>query len=583
MNAYEFIIKMKDMASSNLQRIASSLGMASNQANGFERSMRNAESTSGSATSKMASGFGQLIGIVGAVGVALAVMAGARSIFNMGVEMEQTNIKFEVLLGSTQKATAMLKELNSYADATPYTNEGIIKGAETMLAFGMSHEKVMPNMKMLGDIAMGNEERLKSLTLSFSQTASAGRLMGQDLLQMVGQGFNPLQIISENTGLSMADLKKKMEDGAISSGMVEEAFRLATSEGGSYYEMSNRMSESAGGKFSTMMGTFQNTIGRVGMKFAEWIKPMFDIGTSVIKNIIPFGKAVLGILKYVTDAKPLMFFLATAVGAVALSMGIAYVQGLLLTYALGGFSGAMGIATAASAAFNFVMAMNPISLVIIGIAALVAIVWTCWNRFEVFRGAIMGTWEVMKGFGSAIKNYVINRFSDLLAGVQGIGSALSAFFKGDFTKAFEIGKKAAGDLLGVNSKKQFIDDGLKAAKTFNTGYAKGVKINAPEVALKTTGQKVKPTDPFNQQKSNAFDGLMDATGKDKKDKKDKSNADSIVSGGNKMTSIVINIEKLQDDTKIYVASTEQGLNSLGDKVQEVILRAVNSVNQMQTN
>ena len=499
----------------------------------------------------------------------------------MGVEMEQTNIKFEVLLGSTQRATAMLKDLNTYANDTPYTNEGIIKGAETMLGFGIAHEKVMPSIKMLGDVAMGNQEKLGGLSLVYSQIMATGRLMGQDLNQLINQGFNPLGIISENTGISMGVLKQKMEDGAISSEMIAEAFKIATSEGGRYYQMTDRMTESAGGKWSTMLGTLQNVAGRIGMKFAEWIKPIFDIGTAVAENIIPFGKSVLGAIKYVTDLKPLMFFLATAVGAVGLSMGIAYVQGLLLTYALGGLSFSFGIASAAAGVLNFVLAMNPISLVIIGIAALSAIVWGLWNRFEGFRGVVMGTWEVMKGFGSAIKNYVINRFSELLAGVQGIGSALAAFFKGDFTKAFEIGKKAAGDLLGVNSKKTFVEDGMKAVKSFNTGFNRGVKMNAPEVALKSTGQKAKPTDPFKQQKSKVFDDIMD--GKGKKDKKDKSKADNIVSGGNKMTSITINIEKLQDDTKIYVASVEQGLNSLGDKVQEIILRAVNSVNQMQTN
>jgi hypothetical protein len=326
-----------------------------------------------------------------------------------------------------------------------------------------------------------------------------------------------------------------------------------------------------------MMGTFKNVIGRIGLKLAEWIKPIFDVGTAVILHIIPFGKSVLGIIQYVTSLKPLMFFLATAVGAVALSMGIAYVQGLLLTYALGGFSLSMGIATSAAAAFNFVMAMNPISKVILVIAGLVAILWAAWNNLDWFRGIVMGTWEVLKGFGSAIKNYVINRFVDLLEGVKGIGSALAAFFKGDFTKAFDIGKKAAGDLLGFNSGKKLIDDGLKAAKSFNVGYAKGVKMKPLEVAVKSVGGEKKEKALTKQARSKVFDDLGDGT----KVKKDKSKSDNIVSGGNKMTSITINIEKLQDDTKIFVASTEQGLNSLGDKVQEMILRAVNSVNQMQ--
>ena len=572
---------MKDYASSNLQRMAQSVGATQKKVEGFENSMKNAQNTSSSTTSRMASGFGQLIGIVGAVGIALAIMAGGKALFNMGVEMEQTNIKFEVLLGSIPKATAMLKELNSYADATPYTNEGIIKGAETMLGFGIAQEKIMSNMRMLGDVAMGNEAKLGSLSLSYSQVMATGRLMGQDLLQMIGQGFNPLQTISENTGISMGVLKKRMEDGAISAGMVEEAFRLATSEGGRYNNMADKMAESAGGKYSTMMGSLKNVIGRIGMAFAEWIKPIFDIGTAVVSNIIPFGKSILNIIKWVSECKPLIFFLSVVVGGLAFSFLMANAQLLFFVGWLGLVSAGMWVASTAAAALNFVLSMNPISLVVIGIAALIAIVWACWNRFEGFRGVVMGTWEVLKGFGSAIKNYVINRLGDLLSGIKGIGQALYAFFSGDFKKAWAIGKSAASDLMGVDSKKKLIDEGLKAAKSFNTGYDKGVKLKAPALAVHGK-PKEDPADPFKQKKSSVFDSILDGKSKKDKDKANAKKGDSIVSGGSKITHITINIEKLQDDTKIYVSSVEKGINALGEKVQEAILRAVNSVNQMQT-
>ena len=579
MNAYEFIIKMKDMASSNLQKVAASVGVVQKKVEGFQNSMNSTSKATQSATGGMISSFGSLIGIVGAVGVALAVIGGMKALFNMGVEMEQTNIKFEVLLGSVDKATAMIKDLNGYADATPYTNEGIIKSAETMLAFGIAHEKVMPNVKMLGDVAMGNENKLSALTLAFSQTASAGRLMGQDLLQMVGQGFNPLKVISENTGISMGVLKQKMEDGAISSEMVEEAFRLATSQGGDYYEMSKKLAESAGGKFSTMMGTFKNTISRIGLVFAEWIKPIFDIGTAVIKNIIPFGHTIIDIYSWVSKAKPLLFFLSVVVAGLAFSFLMANAELLFFVGWLGIVSAYMYVASAAAAVFNFVLSMNPISLVIIGIAALIAIVWSLWNNFEGFRGIVMGVWAVMQGFGTMIKNYVINRFKELLSGITGIGQALYAFFTGDFKKAWEIGKKSAGDLMGFDSKSKLLEDGKKAAKSFNTGYANGVKMGAPEVEAKKVGVTKKPTDLVKQKKSSLFDSLANDKGKDKKGK---GNSDSIVSGGSKITHITINIQKLQDDTKIFVDNAEKGLNNMGEKVQEMLLRAVNSVNQMQT-
>lgn len=584
MSAYEFIIQMKNYASSSLNQIAASVGMTNNRVGELNNNFRATERTSSSFINTMGNGFKSLIGLVGALGIGLGVIGSIKAVFNMGVEMEQTNIKFEVLLGSVEKATVMLKNLNDYANATPYSNEGIIKGAETMLGFGIANEKIMGNMKMLGDVAMGNQEKLGGLSLVYSQIMATGRLMGQDLLQLINQGFNPLQVISENTGISMGDLKKKMEDGAIGANMIEEAFRLATSEGGRYYDMSNKMAETAGGKWSTMMGTLQNVISKVGMSFATWVSPLIDIGITVTNNIIPFGHAVAGVIKWIADAKPLLFFFAALITGLGISFVIANASFWAFSIQFAIFEARLWLATAAQSAFNFVMSMNPIGLVIIAIAALIAIVWTLWNQFEGFRGIVMGTWEVLKGFGTAIKEYVINRIQDLLSGITGIGGALLAFFKGDFTNAFEIGKKAVGDLMGFDSKNKLFDDGLKAAKSFSKGYNDGVSMKAKEAGIEPATKKEVVPDYLKKDKSKVFADLMNDTGKGGKGKKGKGDkSDNIVSGGSRMTTINITISKLQDDTKIFVESTEKGIEQLGEKVQEILLRAVNSVNQMQTN
>lgn len=582
MNAYEFIIQMKNYASSSLNQIAASVGMTNTRVNSLNATLRNTESTSGSFFSTLSSGYKSLIGLVGALGISLGVVAGTSALFNMGVQMEQTNVKFEVLLGSVEKAKVMLGQLNDYANATPYSNEGIIKGSETMLGFGIAQEKIMGNMRMLGDVAMGNEEKLGGLSLVYSQIMATGRLMGQDLLQLINQGFNPLQVISENTGISMGDLKKKMEQGAISANMIEEAFRLATSEGGRYYNMSNKMAETAGGKWSTMMGTLKNVVAKIGMSFANWVSPLIDIGIAVTNNIIPFGHAVADVVKWIMQAKPLLFFFAALVTTLGVSFIAANAGFWIFSAQFALFEARLWLATAAQTAFNFVMSMNPIGLVVIAIAALIAIVWACWNNFEGFRGVVMGTWEVLKGFGTAIKNYVINRIQDLLSGITGMGSALKAFFSGDFKGAFEIGKKAVGDLMGVDSKKKFIDDGIKAAKSFSKGYNDGVKMKAVEAGVDIKTGKPKPKDVLKQDQSKVFADLMNDTGKGKGKKEKGAKSDNIVSGGSKMTHITVNIQKLQDDTKIFVESTEKGIEQLGEKVQEIILRAVNSVNQMQT-
>lgn len=586
MNAYEFILQLKDYASSSLQRVAASVGMTNTRVEGLNNTFRSTERSSNSFGDSMGATFKRLIGIVGALGISLGIVGSIKAVFNMGVEMEQTNIKFEVLLGSVEKAKNMLGQLNEYANATPYSNEGIIKGAETMLGFGIAQEKIMGNMKMLGDVAMGNQEKLGGLSLVYSQIMATGRLMGQDLLQLINQGFNPLQVISENTGISMATLKDKMEKGAISANMIEEAFRLATSQGGRYKDMTDKMAHTAGGEFSTMLGTFRDQISRIGMAFAEWVKPLFVIGTVVSKNIIPFGHAVAGVVKWIIEAKPLLFFFASIIAALGVNFVIANAGFWLFSAQFYAYSAAVWLATAATSAFNFVMNMNPIAKVALVIGILITAVMALWNHWNGLRGVVMGTWEVLKGFGTAIKDYVITRIQELLSGITGMGSALMAFFQGDFKNAFEIGKKAVGDLMGVDSKKKPFDDGMKAAKTFSKGYNDGVNMKAQEVGVKTASNKPAVPDFMKQDKSKAFDDLMnDKGGKGKKGSKDGkgANADSIVSGGSKMTTIHINIEKVGTDTTIVVDKVEKGIDKLQELIQEGILRAINSVNQMQTN
>lgn len=239
---------------------------------------------------------------------------------------------------------------------------------------------------------------------------------------------------------------------------------------------------------------------------------------------------------------------------------------------------AAGILTDAQTALNFVMSMNPIGIVIIALGALVAIVALLWNRFDWLRGGVMGIWEVMKGFGIAIKDYVIDRIKELLSGITGIGSALIAFFNGDFKDAFNIGKKAVGDLMGLDSGNKIMQHGLTAAKDFSIGYNKGLEMNTPEVVAAATGEKTKGVDFEGQKPSEIFEPLKG----DEDDPKNNKGKDGIVSGGGRMTHINITIGKLQDKTEIHVSSVEKGLDKLGDKVQEILLRSVNSVNQMQT-
>lgn len=182
---------------------------------------------------------------------------------------EQAQISFEVMLGSATKAQGMLANLKAYADKSPFDVVGVNAAAQKLLNYGIQAQDVLPTIKMLGDVAAGDMDKFDRLSTAFGQMASTGRLMGQDLLQMINAGFNPLQIISEKTGESMASLKKRMEDGGISALEVRDAFTTATSEGGRFYQMTERQTGSLAGKWSTFKDAVSTALTGVGAALVQ--------------------------------------------------------------------------------------------------------------------------------------------------------------------------------------------------------------------------------------------------------------------------------------------------------------------------
>jgi len=259
--------------------------------------------------------------------------AGAASIIAAG-KFESYNKSFETLLGSTEKASSIVKDLKSYADQTSLSFEDLAKSSQTMLSFGINVESIMPSLKMLADVSGGNSEKFNSLSLAFSQVMSTGKLMGQDLLQLINQGFNPLQIISEKTGRSMSDLKSDMEKGAISSQMVAEAFKIATSEGGRFYQSMEKQSTTLSGLMSTAGDSIQNlaiAIGNEALPASKQILQSFiSLATETAKDkklIGGIGDAFSAIAKTGLNLLPVIFDLGKSLapiisGATKLASGI---------------------------------------------------------------------------------------------------------------------------------------------------------------------------------------------------------------------------------------------------------------------
>ena len=210
-------------------------------------------------------------------------------------EMESLHVSFKNLAGE-QMGNELFEQLKEYELRTPMIMNDLAQGAQTMLAFNIPVQDVMEHLKAIGDISMGDSEKFKSLTLAFSQMSATGKLMGQDLLQMINAGFNPLQVISEKTGKSIGELKDEMSKGAISTKMVQEAFHAAASEGGQFNGMLEQQSKTMKGALSNLEGAWQYMLNDIGEAQEGFIVDSIDAAQKLIANYKQVGQIIMGLI-----------------------------------------------------------------------------------------------------------------------------------------------------------------------------------------------------------------------------------------------------------------------------------------------
>ena len=202
---------------------------------------------------------------------------------------EQLAISFRVMTGSAQTGQELTDAIIKLGAETPMTAQQLSKAAQLLLSFGESAENIIPDLKLLGDITGGEVNRFNMLALAFAQVGANGKLMGQDLLQMVNAGFNPLQIMSQTTGKSMGQLREEMSEGRISFQMVAQAMRDATKEGGRYFGLMEQQSQSLNGRLSTLGDTWEQVAKSIGDAFAPAAKTavnaLITLGENVQKTI----------------------------------------------------------------------------------------------------------------------------------------------------------------------------------------------------------------------------------------------------------------------------------------------------------
>ena len=216
---------------------------------------------------------------VSGIGSKLKMLAGAfigfetvKTGISAFAEREKLQTDIGTLLGDDAAGKQFSDYITQFAKATPYGISELSGLAKGLIQYNVSLEDTKMYMQQLGDIAMGDKQKMASLGVVLGQVASAGRLQGQDLMQFINAGFNPLTVLSEMTGKTMAQLRDDMSQGAISFEMVSAALKKATSEGGRFYKGMEKGSKTLSGLWSTAMDNIKQSLADAFEKNQDKLK-----------------------------------------------------------------------------------------------------------------------------------------------------------------------------------------------------------------------------------------------------------------------------------------------------------------------
>lgn len=350
--------------------------------------------------------------------------------YNRDMESYLTN--FKVMLGDEQLAAEQLETIRKMAASTPFTLSDLTAGTQTLLQFGIAADDTTDVLKRLGDISLGNADKMQTLVRAYGKMSSAQKVTLENVNMMIDAGFNPLNQMCAATGESMSDLYKRISDGKVSFGELQAAVEAATNEGGQFYNGMLEASQTFNGRLSTLQDNVAALTGKLTDGLFAALGELIVQANALVVSVTEDDEK-LAALK---DTIGLVIAVVAAAGAAFLSYkgyliatsAAAVVQTAATTALAAAHKAAEGGATglaAAQAGLNAVLKANPIGLVISLVSALAAGLVTAYHTSSTFRDAVNSAFSSVQKIAQNAIGTVVDRINELVAKIKGAAAALS--------------------------------------------------------------------------------------------------------------------------------------------------------------
>ena len=246
---------------------------------GLDSGLKTAETKTKSTIDKLQGyikkGFAGLNNVVntGIKAATAAITAAGGALLTMGVsynrQIEDYTTNFATMLGSMEEGATKVEELKTLAAETPFELTDLADATQTLLAFNVASSESTTVLRRLGDISLGNAQKLETLTRAYGKMSSSQKVSLEDINMMIDAGFNPLLIVAEETGETMTDLYDRISSGEMAFSEIESAIRQATSAGGQFYKGMENASKTLSGQWSTLTDNIRATMGLLATPISD--------------------------------------------------------------------------------------------------------------------------------------------------------------------------------------------------------------------------------------------------------------------------------------------------------------------------
>ena len=314
------------------------------------------------------------------LGMAFSMKGLVSEIANVRGQFQQLEVAFNTMLGSADKADALMAQLVRTAAITPFDLEGVAQGAKQLLAYGMEAENVNETLTRLGDIAAGLSMPLNDLVYLYGTTMAQGRLYTQDLNQFTGRGIPMIEELAKVFGVAESKVKDLVEAGRVGFPEVQKVIENLTGEGSKFGGLMEEQSKTITGQISNIEDAIASMFNGMGKQSEGVINTTLSGVTYMVEHYEQMGRVLMGLV-------------ATYGTYRTACMTVAAVHSLI-TVGIGGMTAAEAIhygwivmVEKAQKLLNATMLSNPYVLVATAIAGVVAMMISMKTETELIKAA----------------------------------------------------------------------------------------------------------------------------------------------------------------------------------------------------